>query len=524
MYSGHEVTIPLGQIGLMTDLPPADLPRGALILANNVSFETGLITKAPGSAKYNTTTLGAEVIALWDFWPDIVTQRLIALTSAGSIFYDIGDKTFSGGVAIKTGLMAVTANAVFVEGGNEVAANPKKLFLYTGTNQLQVLSGQDDSFADVASPASDWATPNYPTFGFIHRDRHWAFMGQRFYASTTTSHEDFTSNDILTGTVFPGEGGDLVGAWIFKGRPFVFKRGGFVYYLDDSDLDSTNWFWRKLASNFGLASEHSVGELTNDMVALNESGALISYQAVNTYGGIDSSDLFKILQIRQFLRNKTSLAGIGVTHMIYYEDKKQLFITSRSSYQTNNDLMIQMDFNNAQPRVALWDKDAPSCLALRKDVNHIKKPMYGAADGFIYLMDRENRLVGASAYTGEFKTGHYDFRDLSPEIATKNKLFDHLAVEFVPQGRWNIDVDVYIDGNLSETIQYAMNVRDDGLDNFQLDTDALGREESQTVVMPLHGSGRRISFHVKQSGSNENFSLASLTVGFRVSADQVTRV
>lgn len=524
MYSGHETTISLGNIGLMTDLPPGDIPRGALILANNVSFETGLITKAPGSLKYNNSALDAGVVALWDFWPDVVTQRMLALTSAGSIYLDIGDKTFQGNVAIKTGLMSVTANSTFVEGGNEVALNPKKLFLYTGTNQLQVLSGTGMTFADISNPATDWSSPKFPTFGFIHRDRQWAFMGQNYYASTTADHEDFVSGSVLTGTVYPGEGGDLVGGWVFKGRPFVFKTGGFVYYLDDTDIDSTNWFWRKLASNFGLASAHSVDELTNDMVALNESGALISYQAVNTYGGIDSSDMFKILQIRQFLRNKTSLSGIGVTHMLYYEDKKQLFITSRSSYQTNNDLFIHIDFNNPQPRASLWDKDAPDCLALRKDVNKIKKPMYGASNGFIYLMDREDRLVGGSAYTGEFKTGHLDFRDLGSEIATKNKLFDHLAVEFIPQGNWNLDVDVYIDGTFSETIQYAMNVRDDGLDTFQLDTDALGREESQTVAKPLHGSGRRISFHVKQSGSNENFSIASLTVGFRVSAEQATRV
>ena len=537
-YAGKIGHISLGQIGLLTDLPPGDVPRGALILANNVSFETGAITKAPGSIKYNTNALPAGIVAVHDYWPDIVTQRLIALCSNGSVYRDEGDRVFSANVPIVEDLMAVTPQAQFIEGGQETALRDKKLFLYTGTNQIMVLPGDGIAFAAMSQPAVDWTTPDFPRFGFIHRNRHWAFMKQRAYASTTSDHEDFVSSGILTQSIYPGEGGDLIGGWVFKGRPFVVKEGGYVYYLDDSDVDSDNWNWKKLASNFGLASPHSVFETTNDLLALNESGALISYTAVNTYGGIDSADIYKILQVADYVRKNTSLNGVSMTHTIYYEDKKQIFITGRSGYFNNNNLLIHIDLNKQQPRVAFWDKDAPDCLSFRKDINKIKRPIYGAADGFVYIMDRENRLVGASAYTGEFKTGHYDFRDLDETLAHKNKLFDFLAVEFVPQGNWNLNVDVYIDGKYSETIYFNMDVRDDGLDNFTLgsgagggittpdggDGDPLGREEAQTIQKPLHGSGRRISFHCRQSGSNQNFSVASLTVGFRVSAEQATRV
>jgi hypothetical protein len=523
-YAGNEATIQLGGIGLLTDRPAGDVPRGALIKANNVSFETGMITKAPGSLRYNTQVLPSGIVALHDWWPDVVTQRLIALCANGSLYRDIGDRVFSGATAITTGLLNVTPQSQFVEGGNESALRDKKLFLFTGTNQLKVLSGDGTSFSTISSPASDWTTPNYPTFGFTHRNRLWAFMGQRAYASLTTDHEDFVSTGILTQSIFPGEGGDLVGAFIFKGRPFAFKRGGFVYFLDDSDTDSDNWVWRKLTSNFGLASPHSVFETTNDMLALNESGALISYSAVNTYGGVDSADVYKLLEIAEYVRNNNSLSGIDVAHALYYEDKKQVFITGRTGYRTNNDQLIHIDFNKQQPRVSFWRKDAADCLSFRKDVNKVKRPIYGASDGYVYLMDREDRLVGSSSYTGEFKTGHFDFRDVFPQAASKNKLFDHLAVEFVPQGNWNLSIDVYIDGKFIETIDYAMTVKDDGLDSFTLDTDPLGREETQTITKPLHGSGRRISFHCRQSGSNQNFSIASLTVGFRASAEQATEL
>jgi hypothetical protein len=347
-------------------------------------------------------------------------------------------------------------------------------------------------------------------------------MKQAAYASDTGNHENFTSNNLIQ-YIFPGEGGNISGAFVFRGRLFAFKEGGFVYYLDDSNEDSSNWIWQKLASNFGLASSHGIVQVANDMIAVNESGSPVSYEAVQNFGDIESADILRLLQIEDYYRNSTSLAGINLTHALYYEAKKQLFFTTRTSYRTTNNALLHIDMNKQAPRAALWTKDQVNCLAQRKDINKVLRPIYGAEDGYIYLMDQEDRLTGSTAYTGEFKTSHTDFRFMGEDLAARNKLFDFLAVEFIPQGSWNLEIDVYIDGTFSETINFLMDVRDDGLGSFTLDTDPLGREETQTIQKPLHGSGRRISFHCKQSGSNQNFALASLSVGFRVSGEQAFR-
>lgn len=538
MYAGQIGHIPLGQYGLLTDLPPGEIPRGALVLAKNVSFDTGLITKAPGDLRYNLTPLPNPIVGLWDWFPDINTQRLIAVTSDGSVYKDIGDRVFSGNVAINSSLGILTPRINFAEGGQETALRDKKLFLFTGSKQVQVLTGDGTAFTDYAHPAADWITPNFPKFGLIHRNRLWAFLGQRAYASDTGDHEQQTSNN-LTMAIFPGEGGELIGGYVYKGRAFVFKEGGFVYFLDDSDIDSDNWNWKRLSGKFGLSSPHGVLEILDDMVAVNESGSPTSYAATQKFGDITSSDLLRILQIANYFRNVTSLSGLDVLHSLYYEAKKQAYFTWRTSYRTTNNALLVIDCNKDNPRPAIWTKSQADCLALRKDsTTKVKKPIYGSADGYVYLMDREDRLTGGSGYTGEFKTGHLDFRWMGENIAHKNKLFDFLAVEFVPQGNWNLEVGVFIDGTYVETINYSMDVRDDGLDTFTLGTgvgqglttmdngdgDPLGREETQTVQMPLHGSGRRISFHCRQSGSNQNFAIASLTVGFRLSAEQAARV
>ena len=522
-YVGNQAQIPLGQLGLLTDVPSGEVPRGALIRANNVEFAAGYLEKARGSLRYNTQVLPSAIVAIFDWWPNTSTQRLIAACANGSIYRDTGDRLFNGATAIASGLGTLTPRSMFVEGGSETALRDKKLFFFSGTSQVKVLAGDAETFTTVANPAADWVTPNFLTCGLIHRNRLWAFMKQRAYASDSGNHENQTTNN-LTQAIFPGEGGAISGAFVFKGRLFVFKDGGFVYYLDDADTDSDNWVWRKIANNFGLASPHGIVEIGNDMYAVNESGSPTSYSAVQQLGQIESADVLRLMQIEEYIKRVTSIAGVEMTHALYYEAKKQLFITGRSSHRSTNNSLLHIDFNKENARAALWSKDQADCLALRKDINNILRPIYGSADGYVYLMDREDRLVGGSAYTAEFMLGHSDLRFLDEKLANKNKLFDYLAIEFKPQGSWNLIVDVYIDGKFSETINYLMNVRDDGLGSFTLGSDPLGRSETQTIQQPIHGSGRRISFLCRGTGANQNFALASLTIGFRTSAEQATRV
>jgi hypothetical protein len=187
--------------------------------------------------------------------------------------------------------------------------------------------------------------------------------------------------------------------------------------------------------------------------------------------------------------------------------------------------MIMLDLQDPNvPRYFLNRRDAADCLALRRDGYNIKRPMYGAADGYVYLMDQETRLVGASAYTGEFKTPHLDFRHLDPGLTHKNKTFDFLGVTFQEEGTQDLSVDVYIDGQFSQTVTYSMSIATNTLGSFVLGTSKLGVEDEKTRWKPINGSGRRISFRCYNSGSNENFKVCQLTVGFTVTGEDVTRL
>lgn len=529
-YTGQAVTISFGQFGLLTDVTPSELPPNAFLSATNITMTNGHPQKAPGTLKYNTTALTDQIVGMFDYWPDPVKQRLIAATADGKIYRDTGSRGFNLNAAIATGLGTLNPNSMFVEGGKESGAANKKLFFFSdGLNQVKVLNGDGITFVDIENPSTDWVSPNYPTVGLIHRSRLWMFQGQNFYASDAADHENFTSN-FLAGQVFPGEGGSIRGAYVFKGRLFAFKDGGFVYYLEDSDTSSANWFWKKLASNFGLSAPNAIVEVINDMLAGNTSGTVTSYAATQKLGDIASADIFNLAQMENYIRHNLNKTGVQQMHAMYYPEKKQAFFTYKTTYNVANNALIVVDFNAASPRIYVWEKGTPQCLGLRKDKNGIERPMYGDASGYVHLMDYEDRSEGVTdgdgsgtAYTGSFRTPFMDFRFVDPTLAQKQKHFDYLSLEFVEEGDWNVEVEVFIDDKFSETLTFPMNIRNVHLDGFELDTDRFTGTLTQTFTQPLHGTGRRISFHVKQAGNNQSFQITSMTVGIRLSGDQATK-
>lgn len=522
-YEGVAVKIPFGNMGIVTDMAPADLPPSSFIRAENITLENGLVEKARGGLRYNTNALAAGIIAAVDYWPDVLVQRTIAVCSNGSVYRDIGDRLFSGGTAIASGLGTLTPNTQLIIAGAETSGAAKKLFLLTeGLNQLKVLSGDGTSFANVSTPAADWVTPNFPKVAVVFRNRLWVFMQHTAYASNSGNHEVFTTNALIQ-PIYIGEGGEVIGAFVYKGRLFAFKDGGHVYYLNDENESDTYWYWQKLAGNFGLASPHGVLDALDDMIAINTTGTATSYSAVQSLGDVESADIFRNAKMERFVHANLNKGGLRSIHTLYYSEKKQVFMTYRSGSNSTNNTMICIDINDQAPKMMTLPKGTPNCLFLRRDVYGIDRPAYGDNSGYIILMDQEDRLEATAAYTATFQTPALDFRFADPTLGSVEKHFDHLTVEFVPQGNWNLSCDYFIDGKLIETLTFPMYVDPDYTDEFELDEDYLPAEHTNQVTKRLKGTGRNISFKFYQAGSNQSFQVAGISVGFRPGANRQLR-
>lgn len=525
-YGGTKAKISFGEFGLLTDISPDKAPPGSLTGANNVCFFNGSVQKAPGSLKWNETALSAGIVAAHHWMPDLNTERFIAVTETGNI-YRGQDRQF--GAACNSSISStLTPNCMFCEGGAETAGRGKKLFLFTGgaTNPY-VLSGDGTAFASLASPNTDWtSTLGYPKCAVVHRGSLWAFAGQISYASDTDDHEDFTSgNAAFIDPVYPGEGGEIRGAFVFKERLFCFKDGGFVYILNDSGAVG-DWYWTKAGSNFGLAAPNAIAEVLNDMFAGNDSGTINSYAATEKLGSVEGGDIIQELQFESFLRGQTSKVGVPFQHLLWYGEKKTLFATYRSCYKTTNDMLLMFDFGKpGNVRPAFWIKGTPQCLATYRDVNRITRPMYGDASGYLMLMDREDRLEGGSAYTGEFQTQHFDFSWLGEQMSSQEKHFDFLAVHYIPESSGDLSCDYFIDGRYYDTITFPMiQYQRPQLGTLLLGTDRLRQPNQETGLRQLTGTGRTISFRFYNSGSNQSFQVPAITVLFRPGGDKAQQV
>lgn len=525
-YSGIIAPIPLGDCGVLTDMSPSALPINALTQANNITILNGTVQKAPGGRKLNSTPLPAGVIALTDWRPNTITQKTIAACSNGSIYYDTGPGDFALLATLATGLTGLTPNSMFVTGGAESGGRPKKLFFFSfAANQLKVLNPSETAFVNILQPAVDWTAANYPKVGVIHRNSLVAFAGQIEYRSDTGDHENFLTNTQVN-PVFPGEGGDIKGAFVYKGKLFCFKDGGFVYILNDADTDTSNWYWQKIASNFGLAAPNAVAEALDDMLAGNTTGTLTSYAATNALGDVESADVFRAAMAENYLRDNLSPVGVPEQHCIYYAAKKLFYMTYRSAYYTANNMLLEIDFSkaNAPPRILPQIKGSPQCLALRQDVNGVERPIYGNKDGYVIFMDQEDRLEAGLAYEGSFQTVNFDMRHLDPKLAGINKHWDFLSVEYRPEGNWNLSCDYYVDGKYIDTIQFPMiQYQKPQLDVLLLSTDRLSQSNTEIFTRPLTTTGRVISFKFYNSGANQSFQIPGIAIGFRSSGKQSQR-
>lgn len=556
-YSGEVAKIPIGEAGVVSDMPPSKIPYTALTRAYNCSFGLGYVQKAEGAIQYNRyafpITNSLSVVAALDYWPTTQQQRMFVACSNGSIYRDTGDRYFGANaantapVAVASGLGSLTGKSQFVVGGNEIAGNPKRVFFFSGgLSQVQVYSGDAGTFSPITNPSADWPNPSastnpssfFPKFGLIYRSSLCCFAGSNLYMSNPTNHEDFqTAQTTLIAPVGPGEGGDIVGAMVYKQKLIIWKEGDFCYILNDSAASNTGWYVSKFSDGFGIAGWHSASQVQDDLLVGDITNRITSFKATLNYGDFSQADVFKQARVSRFYDENLTPIGNQFQHSLYYPRKGLALFTGRTKGRQNNDCVIQVDLTEpSTPKYGLWNHIQPDCLAKRRDTNNVPVPICGSADGYVYLLDRENRQSAGpngsgNAYTAEFWTADLDMGWMNPppaygqDFAHKNKNFDWLWVTFVEEGNYSLFVDVWIDGRFRKTLTFSQTIDTNYAGAYVLGaTPTGGIDEKTTPGQKIDGIGRRITLRCYNTGNNQNFKVSALTVGFRPSGEQVTNL
>lgn len=436
---------------------------------------------------------------------------MVVVLGDGTIKKDTGAGTF--GVTLASGLTVSGVVPVFVEGGKEAAANNRKLFIFTGSNAVQVLSGDGATTAAVATPPADWSGSNQPTFGLNHEGRVWgggnANDPHRLYYSMTTNHEDFTGSGSGSLAVFPGEGEKLVQAISFKGLVVCWKYPRGIYLVDTTDPTVANWKISRLTLGVGGHSPQGACVVDDDIAFLDSGLEMHLLSSVQEFGDFASKSLTRDADLDTFMHDNFNKAQTSKIRAIYYSDKREAHFAVAGAGSTTNNAMVMLDLNSPTRGIRFHYSDRDTCESvwLRKDTNGTLKPVHGDASGFVWLMDQATKSKDGAGYSGAFQTPYMDFSWADPRLGTQRKIGQFLECVVEPLGNWNLSVGVYWDGELVQTVNFNMGTSGAALGSFVLGTDALAGDQILNRKRRITGSGRRLSLSGSNSGAGEDFSI-----------------
>jgi hypothetical protein len=518
--------IPLVTRGLFGTKNYNEVPIDGLIDADGLTFEDGNLRKEGGAVLYNSSAITGtpSILGGHDWNHNGSTQKMVIAADDGKLYKDDGTGTFA--VTLKSGLtVSINTVPVFIEGGKEGAANNRKLFIYTGTNQVQVLSADGATTADIATPPADWAT-NYPLFGVNHEGRMWGGGNpndpHRMYYSTLTDHEDFTSEGSGTMAVFPGEGETLVNAFSFKGYIVCFKYPRGIYIIDTRPVSFFDWKVWRYSGSVGAAWTGAMAVIENDIVFIDPNADIRTISSVDDFSNIGTFSLSDVNKMDDWFRDNLDFSKYKQWRCIYYNLKREVQFALTGIGTTDNNYRVVFDtWQPSIPRFRYSSRDTPVSMWLR-NVSGKSTLMMGEDAGFIYTLDNATRSKNGNAYSGVFQTPHLDMSHLDSALSTRRKNLHFLEVVSEPTGNNSLNCDIYHDNKLRQTITFNLNNNTGGaLGSFVLGTSTLGSSTLITRKKRLTGGGRRISIRGANNAAGEDISISRMYVHFHVGDERI---
>lgn len=485
----------------------------------------------PIFASSNLISPGAVILSGINWSPIAGSNHDVVFLSNGQIRRDTGPGSYTDILA--TGLTSVREPPpLFVTAGGEAVGASRKLFMFSGPNQVQVASGIGN-FASIASPPADWTGGAFPTFGVQHGLR--LFGGgnnsdpHRIYYSTIASHGDFLGAGSGTLSIFPGEGERLVAGISFRGALILFKYPVGIYIVNTSDPTPANWQIVRMTRSVGSLNQHCIVQVENDVLYMDHVGNVHALSATQEFGDINTSNLSKFSTLEPFIRAEMNLITIRRTVGIWYAAKRQAWFSMPRLGSVDNNIRLILGFdeggdpNQARtpPRVFLSRRDIAVSMWLRPDTTFIPRPTIGDNDGTIWRLDDPARNKAGVAYPILFETANTDLSFLDQSLATKMKAGQFLELASEPRGNWNLTVSVFWDDILTDVLQFRMGGTGAALGSFLLDTDILGSDTVTSQRQRVVGSGRRVKLSAENAGLDQDVSVSEFHMNFNVMDERV---
>ena len=524
-FRGLIATLPTGLQGFNGSRNPSKLGPGNFSACEGVDIDGGVLIKDGGAEKVNASALSAGIMAgiNWSASPGVNYD--VVFLEDGDVLRDDGTGTFATTLAAALDVPTLF-NPFFVVAGGEAVGEPRKLFMFSESNQVQVVEGTGATFAAIADPPADWSA-SFPICGCLHENRLWgagnAGDPHRLYYSMATDHGDFVDASAGTLSIFPGEGDQIVGIKSFRGLLLLAKYPRGLYIVDTRDPDRSNWRVDKLNDAVGGASPHAFLQISNDMLILDSAGNFHLASTIDDISDIRTSDAGRLQDIGTFMRANVNLGGLRKANGLWYAAKSKAYFMVPLAGATDNGLRVMIDFNEAQvgPRFYLSRRDIGNGMWLRRDSTNVERPTIGDDEGFVWILDQEERNKDGVAYEMSFETAETDFEYIDPDIAarTKNGQYIEITADLISNSQ--LTVTPVWDGFPGDPIQFQLGNSGAALGSFVLDSDALASAGIVTVAHRLPGQGRRLKLMIENNELDDEVRISEIRVGIGVADERI---
>lgn len=526
-FKGLIGTLPIGIQGFNGSRNPSKLGPGHLGFAEGVDIDGGVLLKEGGAEKLNTVALGApsRIMSGINWSPVSGAMHDVIFLSDGTMRRDVGLGTFP--TTLASGLNVPTLfPPYFMVAGGEAVGSTRKLFMFSESNQVRVVSGTGATATAITTPPADWSS-SFPIFGVQHVNRVWgggnASDPHRIYYSTTTDHQNYTGAGSGQLSIYPGEGDQLVGGISFRGLLILFKYPRGIYVVDTRDADVANWRVDRLNNAVGACSPWCIVQISNDVVVLDPFGQYYLMSTINDFSDVSTTDIGRANDIGPFMRANVNLTAMRKAMGGWYSAKGKAWFMVPLSGSVENNLRMVLDFNDPQigSRYYLSRRDVGCSLWLRPDAQGILRPTLGDNVGFIRLMDQEERNKDGLAYQMFFETSENDFSFLNPELGpkTKNGAYLEITSDLVRNSIFTVTPSW--DGVLGQPMNFALGSAAAALGAFILDVDVLSAAGIVTASQKLNGQGRRLKLSIENIELDDEARISEVHVGFTVADERL---
>lgn len=530
-YTGFTILLPVGAQGFSGARNQSKMGPGHFSFVDGVDLEGGDLVKEGGAAKLNSTALGSGAIirAGINWSPAPGEQHDVVMLGNGTVLKDTGAGTFP--TTLITGLTDnVEPPPFFFTGGGEGVGSTRKLFLCSAGHQMQYVSGTANTMQAITGAPADWASA-FPTVGVLHANRIFAAGNandpHRLYYTAPGDHLVYTGAATGTISVYPGEGTTIAGLMSFRGLLVIWKYPKGIYTIDTRNPDVATWTAQPVTRAVGAVNAQSIIQIENDILYMDAAGFFHLLSATQDLGDVNTSNISEqVATLGNFIRDNISLTNIRRSHAVYYGANREAWFMMPKAGSTSPDFRFSIDFNELQlgPRFLTHRRDTGiRSMWMRPGADKVEKPVQGDGSGFVWLMDQEARNKDGAAYDTIFETANTNFAFAAPELAFKTKNFHFLELTVDLLKNTTITVTPFIDNIASEPILFEIGGASVGLDNFILDTHALGVSGVVNVRKRMPGSGRNLKLRLQNSILNDENRISEFHVAFGVGDERGER-